>query len=281
MTFIDERHEILRKIVQQTERSAPRLPSVEITRIIFDARAIAEFIHHFYVELHSLFQSLRLERPPLGDEKVVTDDHVVLNVSNRLLHAILGRHEDVRRIDSDLLRRVYHYPVDWVEHFYLFQLLAPENKSTGIVAVSHVNVHRIAQHPERPALELGLVARVQRIDERKQQLVATHSRSHRERDRIVVKILGIAYAVETRNRRYHHDVPSSRKERGGRVQSETFYFLVDLQVLFDVRVRMWDIGFGLIIVIVRNEILHGVLREKTFELAVQLRRQRFVVAQHQ
>ena len=52
-------------------------------------------------------------------------------------------------------------------------------------------------------------------------------------------------------------------------------------VLFNKRIRMRNIRLGLIIVVVRNEVLHGVIREKLAKLRAQLRRKGLIVRQHE
>jgi hypothetical protein len=47
--------------------------------------------------------------------------------------------------------------------------------------------------------------------------------------------------------------------------------LVDGRVLLDIGVGARDIGLGLVVVVVRDEILDRVLREEALELAVELR----------
>src|SRR6267378_5149111 len=48
-------------------------------------------------------------------------------------------------------------------------------------------------------------------------------------------------------------------------------------VLFDVRVAPRDVGLGLVVVVIRDEVLHGVFGKELLELAVELSRQRLVV----
>src|SRR5699024_3716391 len=63
MAFVDDQQVVLREIVQQTEGARPLLPAVEITRIVFDTGTVAEFLYHFEVVFHALFDALRLHRP--------------------------------------------------------------------------------------------------------------------------------------------------------------------------------------------------------------------------
>ena len=56
---------------------------------------------------------------------------------------------------------------------------------------------------------------------------------------------------------------------------------VDRSVLFDIGIGGRHIGFRLVIVVIGDEIFHGVLREKRFHLPIQLRCQGFIGGQHQ
>ena len=56
---------------------------------------------------------------------------------------------------------------------------------------------------------------------------------------------------------------------------------VDGGVLLDEGVRVGDVRLRLIVVVVGDEVLHGVFREELPELLAQLGRQRLVVGQHQ
>ena len=55
--------------------------------------------------------------------------------------------------------------------------------------------------------------------------------------------------------------------------------IVDRGILLDEGIGGRHIGLGLVIVVIRDEILHRVVREELLELAVQLRRQGLVVGQ--
>ena len=63
--------------------------------------------------------------------------------------------------------------------------------------------------------------------------------------------------------------------------AQTLDLVVDGSVLLDISVRMGDVGLGLVVVVITDEILHGVFREKLLELAAELGRQGLVVGQHQ
>jgi hypothetical protein len=54
--------------------------------------------------------------------------------------------------------------------------------------------------------------------------------------------------------------------------------VVDDGVLLDVGVARGDVRLGLVVVVVADEVLDGVVGEELLELAVELRRERLVVA---
>ena len=62
---------------------------------------------------------------------------------------------------------------------------------------------------------------------------------------------------------------------------ELVYLVVDGRVLGNVGVRRWDIGFGLIIIIIGHKILYCILREHLLEFSVELRRKRLVVGDYE
>jgi hypothetical protein len=92
--------------------------------------------------------------------------------------------------------------------------------------------------------------------------------------------IGIAQTV---NRRHggDNDGIGPLQNRLGRRQPHLLDMLVDRSILFDVGIGRRHVGFRLVIVVIGDEIFHGVIREKGLHLAVKLRRQRLVGRQHQ
>ena len=71
------------------------------------------------------------------------------------------------------------------------------------------------------------------------------------------------------------------EERAGGGMAHPVDGLVDGGVFFDVEVGLGDVGLGLIIIVIADEILHRVVREELLELAVELGRQGLVGGQDQ
>src|SRR6185369_3389269 len=91
---------------------------------------------------------------------------------------------------------------------------------------------------------------------------------------------GGADAVDARDRRHDEDVPP-REQRIGRRVAHAIDLFVDERVLLDVRVGRGDVGLGLVVVVVADEVVDGVVGEQGLELAVELVRQRLVVGDDQ
>ena len=85
-------------------------------------------------------------------------------------------------------------------------------------------------------------------------------------------------AVDARHAGDDDDILAADQRAGGG-QAQAVDVLVDEGVFFDVDVALRDVRFGLIVVVIADEIVDGVVREEALELLVELGRQRLVVRQ--
>ena len=86
----------------------------------------------------------------------------------------------------------------------------------------------------------------------------------------------VAYAV---NRRYggdNHHIAALHQAFGGR-QTHLLDVFVDAGIFFNEQIAAGHIGFGLVVIVVRHEILHRAFRKKAAHFGVQLGCQGFVV----
>ncbi|MNN34905.1 hypothetical protein D3C81_1487340 [compost metagenome] len=81
--------------------------------------------------------------------------------------------------------------------------------------------------------------------------------------------------------RGNDDRIATLQQRLGCRQAHLLDMVVDRGILLDEGIGRRHIGFGLVVVVVGNEVLHGIVGEKCLELAVQLRCQGLVRRQHQ
>ena len=113
-----------------------------------------------------------------------------------------------------------------------------------------------------------------------QQSFARDPHARLEKDEHAIVRIRIAQAVNARNT-CDNDYVASFEQRPGRRHPQPIDVLVNDCVLFDVRIRSWDIGLGLVIIIVRNEIFDCVIRKQRPKFLVELSGQRLVVRDHQ
>ena len=148
------------------------------------------------------------------------------------------------------------------------------------VRFGRVDVNHIAAHAEGGAGKIHVIAGVLQVGQTAQQLalvefIATVDVQHH---------LQIGFrTAQTINARHrsHDDRVLALQQRLGRRQSHLFDVVVDRRVFLDKGIGGGHVGFRLVVVVVRDEVFHRIVREERLELAVQLRGQGFVRRQHQ
>ncbi len=165
----------------------------------------------------------------------------------------------------------------WIE----FHLVAEQVHPPGtVLVVGREDVDAVAAHPERAAREIAGGALVLRGDQVGDQLALVDAvllldgEGHRR--------IGLdrADAVDARHGGDDDDVVAFQQGARRRVP-HAVDLLVDRRILLDVGVGARDVGFRLVVVVIRDEILDRVVGEEALELAVKLGRQRLVRRQHQ
>ncbi len=77
-------------------------------------------------------------------------------------------------------------------------------------------------------------------------------------------------------------IRQSRRSKSDRVadKPQLVELVIDGRFFFDIKVRGRNVSLGLIIVVIRDEIFHRVVRKEALEFVVKLGRQGFVVRHH-
>ncbi len=88
----------------------------------------------------------------------------------------------------------------------------------------------------------------------------------------------VSDAVEAGHAGDHDHVASSGHQCRGGAEAQLVDLVVDAEILLNVGVGGRKIGLRLVVVVVGDEILNGIGREEAFELPVELRRQRLILA---
>ncbi len=138
----------------------------------------------------------------------------------------------------------------------------------------------VAADAEFPAREIELVALVVIFAEAAEQLGAVDDFAFLDDDGHLRVEVGRAQAVDAGDAG-DDDHVGARHQRGGRGEAQTVDVFVDGGIFFDVDIPRRNIGFGLVVVVVADEVGDSVVGEEGFEFAVELRGERLVVAEHQ
>ena len=268
MALVHHQQEIVGEIVNQAEGAAAGGTSVEVTTIVLDARAVTQLLNHLHVIVHTLLQPLGLQVLVDAVQVVTPLIHIPLNLQQSLAHVIL-RGEEIRGgIDHHLVEALESLATDGVKALKTFYLVVPEGDTVAEIGKGGVHVHRVALHAEAPVEELNLIPYILTLKESHQQVVALHTVAHPQRHRAPFELVGVADAVDATHARHHNHIPAAAEQRTRGPEPQLVQLVVDLQILLDIGVGGGDVGLGLVVVVVADEILHRVVGEELSELAV-------------
>ena len=167
-----------------------------------------------------------------------------------------------------------------IELGQLFDLVAEQHRAVGRLGVRGEDLERLPLDAEGAAPEGLVVAVVLDRDELAQQGVAIDQLAAAQQLHVALVDLGRAEAVDAGDRR-DDDHVAAREDRGRGGVPEAIDLRVDRRVLLDVEVAARDVGLGLVIVVVGDEVLDRVLGEVGAELVAELRGERLVVGDHE
>ena len=108
-----------------------------------------------------------------------------------------------------------------------------------------------------------------------------HAVAHMHFYGAALKLVGVTNTVDATYARHHNHVSPTAEQCTAGSQAQLVQLIVDGKVFFYIGVGGCNIGFGLVVVVVRHKVFHRVVGEKLAKLAVELGGEGFVVAQHQ
>ena len=276
--LVDEGHEVAGEVVEEGWGWLAGETAGEVARVVFDAVAVADGLDHLEVEAGALVDALGLDeaafffelRFPVGE---LGDDGVDGG------GFALGL-DDVMRLWVDGEARVFladgaEERVDLREGV---DLVAEELDAVGVFVVGGVDLDDVAADAEGAAAEVDVVALVEDFDEAAGDVFALELLAFFEEEKHAVVGFGRAEAVDAGDGGDDDDVAALEEgARGG--EAELVELVVDGGFFFDVEVAGGNVGFGLVVVVVGDEVLDGVGGEELLELVIELRGEGFVVGE--
>ena len=280
MRLVDEADEVLREEVQQAVGAVARLAAVEDARVVLDPVAEAQLAQHLHVELGALAEPVGLEQLALLLQLLGAHLQLVADLPHRAVDRRLVGGVVRGRPDGGVAQLLEQLAGERVELVDGLDLVAEEDRAVGGLGVGGEDLERVAANAEGPAAERGVVARVLDVDQLAQHGVAVERVAALEHQHQAVVLLGRAKAEDAGHAGHDDRVaPAEQGRRGGVAQA--LDLLVDRGVLLDVEVGARDVRLGLVVVVVRDEVLDRVVREELAELVAELGRQRLVVGDHE
>ena len=278
VAFVNEGNEVVWEIIQQAEGPLARLPSVKIPRIVFNSGAVSHFFDHFQIILYTLLQAFGLQRFADFLEPIDLGFQVVLDVADGLDAAFACGDEVAGRVDGDFFDFLDGGPRHRVDDGQPVHLVAEKLDADGVIRSAEEDIDRIPAHAEGSPLEIRFGPRVQSLHQLVQQAGETPGLAFADVDGLGVEIVRIPDAVQAGYAGNDDDVPPARHQGRRRAEPQLVDALVDAEVFFNIGIRRGDVGFGLIVVVIRYEVLDRIGRKKRLEFAIQLGCKRFVVA---
>ena len=281
VAFVDEQERVVGQIFEQSRRRLAGIAAGQIAGVVLDTGAGPGRLDHFQIELGALADPLGFEIFPGRGEGL----HLLLQLDPDMLHGLgeggARRHIVAVRIELDVFQRGGLLAGQRIEFRNRFKLVAEQGQPPGIILVMRrEDLDHVAPHAEGASRKGSVVALVLQRHEIAQKLVAVdpvadlQAHGHRR--------IGLdrADAVDAGDAGDDDHVVALQERAGGRVPHPVD-LLVHRGFLLDISVGARDIGLGLVIVVIGDEILDRVVGEEALEFAVKLGRERLVGRQHQ
>ena len=278
--LVDEDDEVVGEIVDQRVRRAALRTAIEDARVVLDPRGEADLFEHLDVVGGALAQPVRLQLLALGLQLGGTGIQFGADFLDRPLQRLVSGHVMRGGPDRDVVDRVEDLAGQRVEVLDPLDLVAEEGDAVGRLGVGGHDLQHLAAHPEGAAAEDRVVALVLHLDQLAEHLVAVDLLADFEELHFFVVDLGRADPVDAGDRG-DDDHVAAGEERRCRSVAQAVDLVVDRGVLLDVEVLGGDVGLGLVVVVVGDEVLDRVVGEELAELVAELRGEGLVVGDHQ
>ena len=278
--LVNNQQEIIREIIQQTVRGATGGTTVNMARVVLNAIAEAHLLHHFQVVGGAHTQTLRLQQLALRFESLQALAQLILNGGNSLRHALRAGNVVACGEDIHFFFLANYLAGQRVQGVNRLNLITEELDADRVLLVHGDDFDGIAAHTERAAVKVHVVTRVLHRHELAQQLVAVNLLTATQSHHLLNVLLGRAQTINAGHGRNHHHVAASQQGVRRRV-AQTLHLLIDGGVLLNKRIGLRHVRLRLVVVVVRDEILHRIIRQQLAQLIRQLRRQSLILHEHQ
>ncbi len=276
VALVEEHQVVFREVVQEGVRGIARLAPVQVARVVFDPRAVAHLLEHLEVKVGPLFQPLSFQQLSLGVKLGKALGQLLADGLDGPAERVLGGDVMAAGEDGDLAELPQDPSAEGVDLGDGVDQVAEEIDPDGLVLlVSREDLQHIPADAKSSPVEIVVVPLVLDLHQAGQEVVAGDFLLVFHEDDHPLVGFGRAQAVDAGDRSHHDHVRTGQGGTGGRM-AHLVDQVVDGRVLLDVSVRRGDVGLGLVVIVVADEVLHRVLGEEGPELLEELGRQGLV-----
>ena len=161
----DEEPLVLREVVEQRVRRLAGNTAVDVHRVVLDAAAEADLLHHLQVVLGAHAQALGLEELALLLEPCEALLQLLLDADDGSLHAFLAGGVVGGGEDRHVLDLAEDLAGEGVDLAHPLDVVAEHLQADGRLLVGREDLDGVAPHPELAADEVEVVALVLHVDE--------------------------------------------------------------------------------------------------------------------
>ena len=248
--------------------------------VVLNAFAMPDFAEHFQIEPGALLQTLGFDQFAHAHQFFEPVRQLHFDGFHRRQHLVAWRHIVARWVDREARNLLLDAAGERIKQLQAFDLVVKEFDANGqFRMLGRKNVDRVPAHPKFAATEIHVVALVLHANQLRNHVALAQLVAGAQRHDHAVVALGLANAVNRRHRGDDHHI-APLHDAFGAGQAHLLNVLVDRTVFFNEQIALRHIGLGLVVVVVADEILHRVFREKLAKFAVQLGGQRLVGRKH-
>ena len=280
MTLVDEEQVVLRQVIQQGWWRLAGAAARKMAGVILNAVTESDFLHHLQVEQGPLLKTLGLHPLPLGFQPGTPLFQLLPDGLNGLEQGGTGHDVVGLGVDGKALVREADFAAERVDLKQGLDFIPEQLDAVGLIVVSRKDLDAVPPDTESAPAKIVIAALILDLHQLLQYLLPADPLSLGQKEQHPVVGFRRTDAVDAADAGHNDAIPPFEQGSGGR-HAHLVDLVVDGGFFLDIGVGSRNVGFGLIVVVVADEVLHGIVREKAAELLAELRRQRLVVSQHQ
>ncbi len=280
VAFVDEEQEIAGEVIEERGRGFAGQTAGEVARVVLDAMAVAHGLDHFEIEARALMNALRFDHAAFGFKP----GHPFVELGDDGINGrglALGLDDVVAlRIDGQARVLLLHGAEEGIDLRERFDLVAEELDAVGSFVVGGEDFDDVAADAKGAAAKVDVVALVEDFDQAAGDVFAADLLALFEKQQHAVVGLRRAEAVDAADGADDDGVASLEEGARGR-EAELVELFVDGRFFLDVEIAGGDVGLGLVVVVVADEVLDRVTGKELLELVIELGGEGLVVGEDQ